>query len=518
MRTIAIVNQKGGSGKTTTAINLAAVYAQRGIRTLLVDMDPQAHCAVGLGVPERRVEYSLAEALVADLDVSFDPSLLVWEVSKNLFLAPSTVRLAALEAPGGGLHRLPDRDRRLARLLHLLRERFDCCLVDCPPTIGLLTFNALRACREALVPVETGFFAMKGAERQWSTIQRTIERIGRPIACHLVPTLHRPHAQVARDILAALRRDFAGQITPVVIHERESLREAASFGQPIVEYAPHSAAHRDFEQLADWLDAHHSQPLVEIEIDREAARSAPPPLLAERSDGDRIPALSATPRSRAAELVQRVQGSPPAEPSREIAPSFPDRSAERSEPAEGIEHRRSLIEEIRGATHAASPPEERAVGDSGHPVDEAAGPADADQLDPGRADPEHADSGRAQPEPELEHADANRRIAHLLGVRQTSQGMLFVQPGSAGTKVAVAGDFNRWSPVASPLRYNPQLHVFQAIMPFEPGTYRYRLIIDGRWQSDPYNERRELNEYGEPISVFTVSCREASNDPHRRPL
>ena len=133
MRTIAIVNQKGGCGKTTTAINLAALYAKRGLRTLLVDVDPQSHCAAGLGVPESRIEYSIGDALLADHHGKFDTSALIWEVARNLHLAPSTVMLSALEAPGGGLHQLPDKDRRLENLLACMANQFDRCLIDCPP-------------------------------------------------------------------------------------------------------------------------------------------------------------------------------------------------------------------------------------------------------------------------------------------------------------------------------------------------------------------------------------------------
>ena len=177
------------------------------------------------------------------------------------------MRLAALEAPGGGLHQLSDKDRRLASLLSRLAHRYDCCLIDCPPTVGLLTFNALRAAREALIPVETGFFAWRGAEKQWSTIQRVIEHIGRPIACHLMATLFKPQSKLARTILASLRRQFAGQILPVVIREHDLLREAASYGQPIIDYAADSDACDDYEQLAEWLCEHATgPPAVEVEV------------------------------------------------------------------------------------------------------------------------------------------------------------------------------------------------------------------------------------------------------------
>ncbi len=301
VRTFAIVNQKGGCGKTTTAINLSAVFARRGLRTLLVDMDPQSHCAIGLGVPEQRIEIGIAEALLRAGSDELDPAAAVWEVGGNLSLLPSTIRLAGLEAPGGGLHELPDRDRRLARLLGRLGSRYDRCIIDCPPTIGLLTFNALRAAREAIIPVETGFFALRGADRQWRTIHQLVERIGRPIAVHIVPTLHRPDSTLAEDILGALRRQFAGQVVPVVVHEDEVVREAASFGQPVVEYAPQSQARQDFEMLADWLEDHPPQPTVEVELLRDTAWHP--------AETATLPALVPAPpgEGRAAELVRRVR-------------------------------------------------------------------------------------------------------------------------------------------------------------------------------------------------------------------
>lgn len=302
MRTLAIVNQKGGCGKTTTAINLAAVIARRGRRTLLVDMDPQSHCAAGLGVPEQRIERGIAEVLLSNLDRPIDGADFLWEVSRGLHLAPSTVSLAGLEAAGGGLQSLPDRDRRLARLLAWLAPRFDVCIVDCPPTIGLLTFNALRAADEVLVPVETGYFSLRGAERQIAIIARTIEKLGRPLPYRILATLHDETRAVDRDVLEALRRQFAQALLPVVVRDHEVLREAASLGQAVTEYAPASEADADFDALAEWLLAH--PPLV--------ARTAPPAAPDRASavphpEGDAAPRPAEAPRgNRAAELARRV--------------------------------------------------------------------------------------------------------------------------------------------------------------------------------------------------------------------
>lgn len=277
MRTIAIVNQKGGCGKTTTAINLASVLAGRGIRTLLVDMDPQSHCAAGLGVPESRIESGIAEAMISNLDLGFNPEGMLWEVTRGLELLPSTMLLAALESPDGGLYAMPDRDRRLAKVLAHLAPRYEICLVDCSPSIGLLTYNALRAATQALIPVETGYFSLRGAKRQWGTIQSLIERIGRPIECAMLPTLHNPESRLSSRILEALGQHFPNHLLPLIIREHEPLREAASLGQPITEFAPGSEAERDFIALADWLLANQPQAASMVDIHTARGMSIPPP-------------------------------------------------------------------------------------------------------------------------------------------------------------------------------------------------------------------------------------------------
>lgn len=293
MRTVAIVNQKGGCGKTTTAINLASVLACRGTRTLLVDMDPQSHCAAGLGVPESCIESGIAEAMLSNLDQGFEAGNKLFEVSRGLDLLPSTMMLAALESPDGGLYSLPDRDRRLAKVLAHVSPRYDICLVDCSPSIGLLTYNALRAATQALIPVETGYFSLRGAKRQWGTIQSLIERIGRPIECSMLPTLHNPDSRLSTRILDALGQHFPDHLLPLVIREHEPLREAASLGQPITEFAPGSEAERDFLDLADWLLALEPPPMRLSDLDRPSSSTAPPP--------------EARPNTRVGELAMRMQ-------------------------------------------------------------------------------------------------------------------------------------------------------------------------------------------------------------------
>ncbi|MEI7878202.1 MAG: AAA family ATPase [Planctomycetota bacterium] len=256
MRVVAIVNQKGGCGKTTTAINLAAVMARDGVRSLLVDMDPQSHCAAGLGVPDQRIERTIGDAMLAENPAALSVDEFVWEVGRNLHLAPSSVTLSLLEAPNGPLTARFDRDRRLARVLAAWKDRFDWCVIDCPPTIGLLTFNALRAADLVIIPVETGYFSLKGAEKQIQTIEAVVGRFGRDIPFRLLPTLVNERRALSRDVVEALARRCPEALLPMVIHEHEELRDAASFGQSITEFAPGSAAESDFDALANWLREH----------------------------------------------------------------------------------------------------------------------------------------------------------------------------------------------------------------------------------------------------------------------
>lgn len=505
MRIIAIVNQKGGCGKTTTAINLGAMLAQRGLRTLVVDLDPQAHCACGLGVPEDRLEYSISDALLAEHDDSFSPEALIWEVSRHLDLAPSTMRLAAVEAPGGGLHRMPDKDRRLASLLALMNERYDRCLIDCPPTIGLLTFNALRAAREALIPVETGYFALKGAAKQWETIQRMIERIGRPIACHLMPTLHRRGSQLSEDVLGALQRRFAGQIVPVVVSDHPELREAASFGQPITEYAPQSQAYEDFKQLAEWLEDHAPQPTVHIEV----MPRTHPPLSVSASSVAFGPAQAAVhPVSvsaanlggRAAEMVERVRtiarrsvhSVPPLEDDlRQLRVSIATSTALR--PTRPVVEDPTITALQRLEDIVALPalaPDREIEHEAKRPVSPSGGIVVGVRESVALAAP--------APPPNKEGQTTQ------FGARTEPGRVRFIQPASGAHSVTVAGEFNGWSPHDLSLVRCHRTGVWEASRSLPAGRYRYRLVVDGQWMADPHNPALDRNGYGECHSIFVV--------------
>ncbi len=299
MRTIAIINQKGGCGKTTLSINLAAVFAAQGHRTLLVDMDPQSHCALGLAVPEAQIDKSIGDMMRAGLDGSLAFRDIVWQVSRCFDLAPSTMALAGVEHE---LASMPDKDRRLAQVLSTVSDDYELCIVDCPPSIGLLTFNALRAADEVLIPVETGYFSLQGAIKQEATIQMLARRAGHQTRFKVLATMYDVRTRLAREILSELRKHFGDRLLPVVINFNSKLKEAASFGQPITEYDAASRGMQDFDKLAAWLIA--NPPVKPVSEGQAAAPATINPAMTRAAElVERARALSARTAALAAKLA-----------------------------------------------------------------------------------------------------------------------------------------------------------------------------------------------------------------------
>jgi chromosome partitioning protein len=273
MRIIAVANQKGGCGKTTTAINLAACLARQGRRTLLVDMDPQGHCAVGLAVPEDQIVRSMYHVLQGDTRLNV--SEVTWQIGKDLDLAPSVNEAAKLEQELAGAPYALD---RLARSLSEVADEYDYCLIDCPPSIGLLTGNALRAAGEVIVPVDTGYFALHGLTHQIATISEHRDETGRDLVIHILANLYDVRTKHARRVLNEVRRKFADLVFQTHVNFNAKLREATGYGQPICDYAPSSPGHRDFMRLSSELIAAGEVDTVHHELLEQASD------LAERAD------------------------------------------------------------------------------------------------------------------------------------------------------------------------------------------------------------------------------------------
>ena len=249
MRTIAVINQKGGCGKTTISINLSAALAEQGQKVLLVDMDPQSHCALGLAVPAEQIDRDIYDVLCQSEQEDLAKSLrqMTWQIATNLDLAPSTIKLAAFEQRFAGTQ---GREERLRRVLSTIADLYDITIVDCPPSVGLLTFNALRSADEVLVPVETGYFCLESLGRQLQTLQLLRKQCNQDFCLRAVPNLYDIRTRLAREVLGHLRTNYDQILSHTTINFNTKLKEATSLGQPITEYDTASIGYRNFRALA----------------------------------------------------------------------------------------------------------------------------------------------------------------------------------------------------------------------------------------------------------------------------
>ncbi|PYN40376.1 MAG: hypothetical protein DME00_34620 [Candidatus Rokuibacteriota bacterium] len=246
MRTIAVVNQKGGCGKTITSINLAAFIAREQKRVLLVDMDPQGHATLGVlsgavGSP------TMYEVFVTE--PGGQPTRLrhiTRSVRENLDVAPSDIRLSAIPERLTGV---AGRETVLAENLAEVRVRYDFAIIDCPPNVGLLTFNALRACSEAIVPMDPSFFSLHGLGKQLETFDALEKQTGHRITPRVLLTLYSGRTPFVRAVVDEIRGHLSGRHFATIIRYSVKLAEAASHGLPIAHYARYCAGYEDYQAL-----------------------------------------------------------------------------------------------------------------------------------------------------------------------------------------------------------------------------------------------------------------------------
>jgi chromosome partitioning protein len=253
MRVIAIVNQKGGCGKTTTTVNLAGALAADGNRVLVVDMDPQAHATLALGLEPDDLDANLYEVLIEPAGAMRLDSIIV-DVTEQIDVAPSSIVLSALEQKLA-TERHDARTQRLSAALENLPPQYDYVLIDCPPNVGLLTFNALRAASEVIIPLETSFFAIDGVQKLLETISLLSDRIGHDLHVRVLPTLYDGRTRYARETLGEIRELFKELCFDSVIRLNVKLREAARKGIPISQYAPTANGAIDHASVAMELAA-----------------------------------------------------------------------------------------------------------------------------------------------------------------------------------------------------------------------------------------------------------------------
>ena len=244
-RVIAIANQKGGVGKTTTAVNLGAALAELGYRTLIIDLDPQGNATTGLGVNARNLEHAIYDVLMHDLplDESIEPTSV-----RNLFVAPATIDLAGAE-----IELVPafSRELRLRRAAADVGEDYDFTIIDCPPSLGLLTVNGLAAATEVVVPIQCEYDALEGLSqllRNVSLVQANLNPT--LVVSAIILTMYDARTKLADQVAAEVRQHFGAKVCRNVVPRTVRLSEAPSFGQPIIVFDPASRGALAYRELA----------------------------------------------------------------------------------------------------------------------------------------------------------------------------------------------------------------------------------------------------------------------------
>ena len=448
MKTIAVVNQKGGCGKTTVSINLASALAEAGQRVLLVDMDSQSHCAVGLAVPEEQIEQSIYDVLISrSRNEPMKLTEILWQISERLELAPASIDLSAFEQQMVGIN---ESECCLKEALNDIKDNYDYTIIDCPPAVGLLTFNALMAATEVIVPVETGYFALHGLSKQLETLSILSRRCDQQVNVKVLASMYDIRTKMAREILADLRSRFGEKMFESIICFNTKIKEASSFGQPICEYDPASKGKKDFSALVDEILGTQTKQLRSEFVNSLA---------------DQLESISAT----ADELLQAAR--PPVKAAE---------SAQNGQP----EHDLREIE--------LAPAEEAPVLELEEEMEVIETPAhEAPQI-------------IEEPEVEAPTKTTSAKLSEYYGVSQVNDAVVFVTLYPRAQSVQIAGDFNNWQPEQHIMEKVGDSGVWQTQMKLNPGRYRYRLVVDGQWQQDPYNEVTEMNPFGGFNSVVEI--------------
>ena len=250
-RIMAVANQKGGVGKTTTTVNLGACLAELGFRTLVIDLDPQGNASTGLGIDNRGLETSMYHVIMheAPLENCIEPAAV-----KNLFVAPSSLDLAGTE-----IELVPafSRENRLKRAIQAVQDDYDYVLIDCPPSLGLLTVNGLTAATEVLVPIQCEYYALEGLGQLLRNVDLVRRNLNPTLTVStIVCVMYDARTKLADQVVKEVREHFGDKVMRTVIPRTVRLSEAPSFGQPITTFDSSSRGAVAYRMVAREVSAH----------------------------------------------------------------------------------------------------------------------------------------------------------------------------------------------------------------------------------------------------------------------
>ncbi len=255
MKIISIANQKGGCGKTTTAINLASTLAINAQKTLLIDLDPQAHATLGLNVDDHNSLYNCISKLTPHKLKIKD---IIKKVSNNFDIVPSNVLVGTLE------QELADeigRELKLTEIINEIKGLYDYILIDCPPSLGFLTVNAIRASDEIIIPVETSRFAMQGVDHLMDIANLIRERLNHPVGARVLITMFDSRLRHSFTMLGKMKEKFTGMLFDTIVHTNVKLKEAAVLGEAVIKYDKYCRGAKDYMSLAREILTVDRQPM-----------------------------------------------------------------------------------------------------------------------------------------------------------------------------------------------------------------------------------------------------------------
>ncbi len=242
---IAVVNQKGGVGKTTTAVNVSSILAKKGKKVLLIDADPQGNATSGVGV-EKNTDKSIYDVIINDTEIE---EALVKSPIKNLYVCPSNINLAGAEVE---LVPMMSREQKLKEKIDKVKDKFHYIIIDCPPSLGLITINAFTSSNSLLIPIQCEYYALEGVGQLMNTVELVKKNLNKDLYIEgVVLTMNDARTNLSNQVISEVKNYFKNNEFKTIIPRNVKLSEAPSFGMPISIYAPKSKGARCYEKLTN---------------------------------------------------------------------------------------------------------------------------------------------------------------------------------------------------------------------------------------------------------------------------